>query len=106
MKRSNQDVVGGPRGECGVRDVAGNGSGGGRQEVASYRFALGGRAELEALGQETEEAELQADFAEFLYGRDSVDGLPGPDPVFQERLRRQLWRTHVLSHLRDGGETH
>jgi len=103
MKRSNEEIVGQPRGQCGVRDVAGAARELGRQEVASYRVGLSGAGDLKALGQGAEEATLQADFAEFM---DDVDGLPGPDPVFRERLRRQLWRQHVLTHLRDGGETH
>jgi hypothetical protein len=33
--------------------------------------------------------------------------LPAPDPVFQERLRRRLWRSYVVSHLSNAGkETH
>jgi len=36
----------------------------------------------------------------------SAGGLPLPDPSFRERLRRQLWRIHVLSLRYRGTTTH
>ena len=52
-----------------------------------------------------EEAALLSEFADFM----SVDSdaqvsrWRSPNPVFQERLRRRLWRTHVLAHLSHRG---
>jgi len=54
------------------------------------------------------EAELMADFADFMNGEDELDSglLPTPDPTFKERLRRRLWRTFLMSYLRGGDSTH
>ncbi len=57
----------------------------------------------------TDDATLVEEFREFLTGNEGFDeiGLPAPDPIFSERLRRRLWRNFVLSHLGNGGkETH
>lgn len=54
-----------------------------------------------------EEAELLADFADFMSGDEEFDNglLPNPDPTFKERLRRRLWRTFVMGYLRGGGDS-
>lgn len=109
MKRSNEDVVGRPRLREPRRDVAGlspfAGSTGSQPilDVASFRHALD-----DPMGTAMDDADLIADFAEFMAGETPPDNhvLLEPDPDFRERLRRRLWRTHVVTHLRDGGETH
>jgi hypothetical protein len=56
-----------------------------------------------------DDAALIEDFAEFIGGDEYFETgmLAAPDPVFQERLRRRLWRSYVVSHLRNAGkETH
>ncbi len=59
-------------------------------------------------GVHQSDAELLADFTDFMDGEASFDdgSLAPPDPVFRERLRRRLWRAHVQVNLRDLGETH
>jgi len=103
MKRTNEDVVGRPKPRDLQRDVAGATKPTPFLDVASYRHALD---DPMATGQT--DAELLADFADFMMGDAQIEcgELPPPDPVFRERLRRRLWRTHVMTHLRDGGETH
>jgi hypothetical protein len=109
MKRSNEDVVGRPKLSDPHRDVAGlsplAGSKGSQPilDVASFRHALD-----DPMGTAMDDADLIADFAEFMAGDASPASnvLLEPDPDFRERLRRRLWRTHVVTHLRDGGETH
>ncbi len=60
------------------------------------------------MGEKQDDAELLAEFADFMIGDSETDlgELLPPDPVFRERLLRRLWRTHVMAHLRDRGETH
>ena len=103
MKRTNEDVVGRPRMREMRRDVAGVSIAPPILEVASFRHALD-----DPMGTEQSDARLLADFEEFMSGDTEIESgeLPPPDPVFRERLRRRLWRTHVMTHLRDGGETH
>jgi hypothetical protein len=106
MKRANREGIGRLLRLSDRRDVAGIAPRPQLHDVASYRFALEEAAVREGAQLASEESQLQADFAEFLSGGEVSDGLPGPDPVFRERLRRQLWRQHVMTHLRDAGETH
>ena len=91
-------------------------------EVASYLSAFGSSFE-ESFEEPFEErfeesfeesfkvagsgASWSEDFAEFLAGDEASDyALQPPDPAFREMLRRRLWRMHVVTHLRDGQETH
>ena len=113
MKRTMSDVVGRPLGSEYRRDVAGLRGQSSVLDVASFRdeFSHGlndSRGLDDPMGISESDAELMADFADFMSGdRGFEDGeLPPPDPHFREQLRRRLWRTHVLANLRDGGETH
>lgn len=103
MKRSNEDVIGRPRLANLRSDVAGARLPSPILEVASFRHAFD-----DPMGTAREEAQLLADFADFMTGDAQFESgeLPLPNPVFRERLRRRLWRTHLMTHLRDGGETH
>ena len=101
MKRFNRDGEG--HRPPSSRDVAGGVQ---PRDVDSCGFELAGKDVCEGKSLASGESELQADFAEFLSEGGAQDGLPGPDPVFRERLRRQLWRQHVMTNLRDAGETH
>ena len=85
------------------RDVAGASMPPPVLDVASFRHALD-----DPMGTARDDAELLADFADFMLGDSQLETgvLPPPDSIFRERLRRRLWRTHVMTHLRDGGETH
>ncbi len=67
-------------------------------DVASFRHALD-----DPMGTAQEDAELLADFADFMGFDGDFErcGLLPPDPGFRERLRRRLWRTHVMTRLRD-----
>ena len=104
MKRTNQDVVGRPRLRPLRTEVAGlPASIAGGLEVASFRLALD-----DPMGAGAEEASLMADFVDFMSGEAQIERgeVPPPDPIFRERLRRRLWQRHVMTYLRDGGETH
>ena len=103
MKRVNEDVVGRPKPSGVSRDVAGSTIPLNMNDVASYRHALN-----DPMGTAIEDESLMADFEDFMSGEQSfVNGdLPAPDPAFRERLRRRLWRTHVMTHLREPGDTH
>ncbi|MEM9176770.1 MAG: hypothetical protein AAGC67_16220 [Myxococcota bacterium] len=103
MKRSMEDVAGVRARESYGRDVAGAPVARPSREVASFRHALD-----DPMGTAETDADLMAEFAEFMDGDKAFDRgeLPEPDSGFRERLRRRLWRTHVLANLRDGGETH
>ena len=104
MKRTTQDYVGRP-GRHPVRskgpeDVAGSRRPQALVEVASF---------LDARGEETDsDHSIVEEFADFLAG-DSVQDdpfLPAVDPVFKERLRRRLWRLHLLSQPVGPNESH
>ena len=109
MKRSNDDVVGLPHArmyshaQVHTQDVAGAPIVPRATDVASFRHALD-----DPMGTAESDAELLAEFAEFMDGDQAFARreLPEPDPGFQERLRRRLWRAHVLAYLRDAGEPH
>jgi hypothetical protein len=103
MKRTSEDVVGRPRYRASRRDVAGLPIRGADLDVVSFRHALD-----DPMGTAREEAELMADFADFMSGGTQIENaeVPPPDPVFREQLRRRLWRTHAMTNLRNGGETH
>lgn len=103
MKRSNADVIGRPRLVNLRSDVAGARLSFPNSDVASFRHTFD-----DPMGSAREETQLLADFADFMTGDAQFESgeLPLPDPVFRERLRRRLWRTHVMTHLGDGGETH
>ena len=108
MKRGSEDVVGRPKAAGGVGEVAGlalsvTRAGVQREEVASFKHALN-----DPMGTVIAVEDLMADFEDFMSGDlcFSSGELPPPDPVFRERLRRRLWRTHVIANLRDGGDTH
>jgi len=103
MKRSNEDVIGRPRLQDLKSDVAGASMLSAIPDVASFRHALD-----DPMRTAQDDAQLLADFEDFMTGDSQLEsvGLPSPGPVFRERLRRRLWRTHVMTHLRDGGGTH
>lgn len=103
MKRPEQDVVGQPIVAIPRRDVAGTSRSSFGIDVASFRHALS-----DPMATRARDAALIEEFVDFLEG-DPVDSGAGgalPDPVFQERLRRRLWRTYAQTHLKDRGEAH
>ena len=83
----------------------------GRNRLASTDVA-GGAIALPLSGGLSRSVEsasrILSDFKEFLLGDQGVGQRTQTeaDPAFRERLRRQAWRTHVLTNLRDNGETH
>ncbi len=101
MKRANDDVVGRPESRDIRQDVAGAPIAPRPIDIASFRHALD-----DPMGTAESDAELMAEFAEFMDGDQDFERaeLPEPDPGFRERLRRRLWRAHVLANLREGGE--
>ena len=104
MKRAMDDVVGRPEARDLRQDVAGAPITPRVIDVASYRHALD-----DPMGTAETDAELAAEFADFMDGDQAADRgeVPEPDEGFRERLRRRLWRAHVMANLRDGGtETH
>lgn len=103
MKRASDDVVGRPEVRDFRQDVAGAPIALRSVDVASFRHAVDG-----PMGTADFDAELMAEFAEFMDGDQDFERaeLPDPDPDFRERLRRRLWRAHVLANLREGGEIH
>ncbi len=102
MKRSSHEVAGGPR----YRDV--------RPAVAGRRvpsvpvdvFSTASHVPG-PMAIAVEEAELLADFADFMSGEEEIESsfLPTPDPSFRDRLRRRLWRGFVISYARNGGDS-
>ena len=54
------------------------------------------------------EETLLREFAEFSSGESDPEqaALPPVDPIFKERLRRRLWRLHVLSRSGSSSEPH
>ena len=103
MKRIDDDVVGRPRTQELRRDVAGITLSRYPEDVASFRHALD-----DPMATGRREAELRADFEDFMMAGDApLDGgeLSIPDPVFRERLRRRLWRTQLLTLAKDRGVT-
>jgi hypothetical protein len=103
MKRSSQEVAGGPK----LRDlrtaVAGRPASPAASNVATA--ATGAEGQTQALA--SEEADLLTVFADFMSADEELDLglLPTPDSTFKERLRRRLWRTFALSYLRGSGGT-
>lgn len=113
MKRTMSDVVGRPLRRDYRLDVAGRSGQSSVLDVASYREEFSPRLDDsrgldDSFGTAESDAELMADFADFMSGGSEFeDGeLPPPDPHFREQLRRRLWRTHVVVNLRDGSDTH
>lgn len=104
MNRPSQDVAGRPKIRAARLEVAGSEFSRRTTDVASYRRALHGPMSTAAA-----EAALLEDFADFLLGDEGFEAgrLPAPDPAFRERLRRRLWRNHIVSTLCNvGKETH
>ena len=104
MKRPSQDVAGRPKVRDLRPDVAGRSISRNQIEVGSYCRALHDPASTVV-----DDAALLEDFTEFIGGDEDFETgeLPAPDPVFQERLRRRLWRGYVVSRLGLAGkETH
>ena len=103
MKRANDDVIGSPEARDFRQDVAGAPIAPRSIDVASFRHALDDPIETAE-----SDAGLMAEFAEFMVGDPDFEcaELTEPDPDFRERLRRRLWRAHVLANLREGGEIH
>ncbi len=66
------------------------------------------RSSDDALGPWASDAELLTDFTDFMGGPFRLrSGEPAcPDPVFRERLRRRLWRTHAHTRLRETRDVH
>jgi hypothetical protein len=100
MKRIIQDYVGRPLTGKPRPDVVGRPDPCVASDVASF---------LDARGEETDSDEgIVSEFAEFLAGVADPEApiLPNPDPVFQERLRRRLWRLHLLAHPPSSSDPH
>ena len=107
--RSMQDKTLKTSGGNMLRDVAGLSGQSSVLDVASFRDAFSHDLD-DPMGTAESDSELMADFADFMSGGSESEHaeLPPPAPLFREQLRRRLWRTLVLAHLRDGGggETH
>lgn len=104
MKRPSQDVAGRPKIRDARPDVAGRSLSRNQIGLASYCRVLHDPASTAS-----NDAALIEDFADFLGGGGDLEAEEGvgPDPVFQERLRRRLWRNYVVSHFRNAEkETH
>jgi len=102
MKRFADDVVGRPVLRTPRRDVAGAPIHSPVVDVASYLNAFDATPDPADF-----DSALAADFADFLAPElEEDDELQPPDPLFRERLRRQLWRVYVQTHLRDRPEPH
>jgi len=101
MKRPSQDVAGRPRVRNVRPDVAGRSISSSQVELTSYCRAL-----YDPASTAVDDAALIEDFTEFIGGDEYFETgkLPAPDPVFQERLRRRLWRSYVVSYLRNAGK--
>ena len=104
MKRPSQDVAGRPRVHLARSNVAGRSISRNSNELASVCHVF-----RDPMPSAIDDATLIEEFGEFLTGNEGFDGigLPAPDPLFGERLRRRLWKNFVLSYLGNGGkETH
>jgi hypothetical protein len=103
MKRPNEGVVGWRRASDLGFDVAGSPLHQAKMDVASFRHALN-----DPLATRESDTDLLAEFEDFMSGGESfMDGtLPVPDPGFQERLRRRLWRTQLLTQQPHIGDSH
>lgn len=104
-KRSEPFVLGGHPVHPKLRDPRLDVAGGSplrspRIDVASFRQALD-----DPFGTAEDEARLLADFADFMVAdlEAAEDPRTRPDPAFRERLRKRLWRAHVMSRARDDG---
>lgn len=102
MKRPSQDVAGRPRGRNVRPDVAGRSISSSQIELTSSYC----RALYDPASAAVDDAALIEDFTEFIGGDEYFETgkLAAPDPVFQERLRRRLWRSYVVSYLRNAGK--
>lgn len=91
MKRTHQDYVGRPLTDKPRPDVVGRPISLAPADVASFLDARAERSESDE--------RMVSEFAEFLSGFADPEApiLPDADPVFQERLRRRLWRLHLLA---------
>ena len=103
MKRSQEGFAGWPGRLASSNDVAGaSGAGHASATFASYLDARSSRTGLMDAPRG-----MARDFAEFIEDPETSAGpLAEPDPVFQERLRRRLWRMHLLTHGASGFERH
>lgn len=101
MKRPSQDVAGRPRVHPTRSNVAGRSISQNSNELASVCHVF-----RDPMSSAIDDATLIEEFREFLTGNEGFDaiGLPAPDPIFSERLRRRLWRNFVLSYLENGGK--
>jgi len=90
LEKPQPDVIGRPAVTRAVADVA-----------SFLDDARGGRADSNA--------QIVSEFAEFLAGPEASDARApsaGIDPVFKERLRRRLWRLHLLIQPTTSHEPH
>jgi len=101
MKRPSEDVAGRPKVRDAGPDVAGQSISSNSIDGASHCHDL-----YDPMSTAADDAALIEDFADFLGCDEDFEagGLPAPDPVFKERLRRRLWRHYVVSHLRNAGK--
>ena len=121
MKRANEDVIGSPRLRETRQDVAGlstlslpsgskmtSRSTASLLDVASFQHGQSDPRGTAGVGMAAGDSGLLADFLDFMAGDAEIERgeVAPPDPVFRERLRGRLWRTHVMTHLSDSGETH
>ena len=101
MKRTSQDVVGGPIvAESGSPDVAGAPTHRAVSRLASF---------LDVSGEVcVSDTALIEEFAEFLAGDVVAETptCPVADPIFRERLRRHLWRMHLRTPAPGSQEPH
>jgi hypothetical protein len=103
MKRRQEGFAGWPGRLASSCDVAGVSESG----RASATFASYLDARSSSTGFMEESRGMARDFAEFIEDPETSAGpLAEPDPIFQERLRRRLWRMHLLTHGVSGFERH
>jgi hypothetical protein len=100
MKRILQDYVGRPMSEKQTPDVVGRPSTRSVMDFASFLSVERDAADSDA--------GIVNEFAEFLAGpADLNEPVSGrPDPVFKERLRRRLWRLHLLTRPTNSHDSH
>lgn len=103
MKRPNEDVVGLRRASDLSFDVARGPLHQAKMDVASFRHAL-----KDPLATRESDADLLAEFEDFISGgeSDTDETVSVPDPGFKARLRRRLWRAHLLTQQRQIGDLH
>jgi hypothetical protein len=100
MKRQVQDVAGRPRVRDARSDVTGRTIMRSAIALESYCHVL-----RDPVPAADPDAMLIEDFRDFLAADEGLEARSrlAPDPVFQERLRRRVWRNFVISQLGTAG---